>query len=433
MYADYALHDAAQRGVRFSFSAAAMGFNSLSFQARAFGFSDAAQEFKAAGLWLDEGSHSHEKPSFNLTSTPLGGQDGPRAAVREEKALSLPYCDLVRFARETDRHDPKILLVAPMSGHYATLLRGTVEALLPAHDVYITDWVNARDVPPAAGSFGMADYAGYIRHFLRHLGPDTHVAAVCQPVVPVLAAISLMAADGDPAQPVSMTLMGGPVDTRAAPTDVTKFAEDHSMAWFARHALSAVPLGYRAAGREVYPGFKQLTGFLAMNPDRHAASARDMFQHLRRGDDESAAKIRDFYREYCAVMDIPAQFYLETVDWVFKRHLLPKGEMVLDGQRVTPSAITKTALLTIEGERDDISAPGQTVAAHALCNNIAPRKKFHYLQQGAGHYGIFEGRRWREEISPRLSAFIRAQPVDNKLKYSPISGNSRPMPHNFGG
>jgi poly(3-hydroxybutyrate) depolymerase len=346
----------------------------------------------------------YEKPPFGLDRTDI---DGRRVAVREEVVESKPFCNLLHFVRDTDRSDPKVLLVAPLSGHHATLLRDTVRALLPDHDVYITDWIDARQVPLAEGYFHFADYVAYVQAFLRLLAPDVHVISVCQPTVPVLAAVSLMAAADDPAQPLSMTLMGGPIDTRCAPTEVNRYAKTRSLRWFETHVITRVPLKYPGYMRRVYPGFLQHAGFVAMNPDRHLQAHIDFYHHLVRGDGDSAEAHRKFYDEYNAVMDLPAEFYLETLDMVFMKHLLPLGEMTVFGQRVKPWAIRNTALLTIEGELDDISAPGQTEAAHALCRNIPARKKEHFLVPGVGHYGIFSGRRWRETIYPRVRDFIR--------------------------
>lgn len=429
MFADYAIQDNMSRTIRFAFGAATMGAQIGSNMMRQFGMAHAQREFSATAKLLERSARSYDKPSFNL---PIANIDGRLVQVHEDVALAKPYGDLLHFRRDTDRTDPKTLVVAPMSGHYATLLRGTVEALLPHHDVYITDWGNARDVPRSKGDFGLDDYVDYVRGFLTHIGPGTHVVAVCQPTVPVLAATALMAAAHDPHQPASLTLMGGPIDTRAAPTEVTRFADKHSLDWFRSAALSDVPLGYAGAGQIVYPGYKQLTGFMMMNPDRHVRSHEKMFEHLRQGDDESAAKIMEFYDEYLAVQDLSGRFYMETIDNVFKRQTLARGEMIVHNQRVDLSAIRHTAIFTVEGERDDISAPGQTVSAHKLCNNISPSQRFAHIQPKVGHYGIFEGRAWREEISPLVSAFIRKTGVDNGLKYSEISRDTRPMPSIFG-
>lgn len=345
------------------------------------------------------------KPEFGIRSVQVDGQD---VAITEVAVLEKPFCTLLNFRRAAERKDPKVLLVAPVSGHYATLLRGTAAALAAEHDVYITDWADAKTVPLSVGAFDLDDYIAYLMEFLSFLGPDTHVVAVCQPSVPVLAAISLMAQGKDANQPRSMTLMGGPIDTRAAPTAVTKLAEQHDISWFRRNVIATVPGMYPGAGRQVYPGFIQLTGFMTMNLDRHIEAHAKLFEHLVTGDGESAAAHRRFYDEYLSVMDLTAEFYLQTVETVFQKHHLPKGEMMWRGIKVDPAAIRKTGLLTVEGELDDISAPGQTVAAHELCRNIPPAKHAQHLQTGVGHYGIFNGRKWREEIMPKVRAFIRA-------------------------
>ncbi|MEO7038449.1 MAG: polyhydroxyalkanoate depolymerase [Candidatus Elarobacter sp.] len=337
------------------------------------------------------------KPAWNLP-----------AAV--ETIDDRPFGRLIHFSTDAPAAAiarPRILLVAPMSGHFATLLRGTVEALLDEHDVYVTDWADARDVPVSAGRFDLHDYIAYVMDYIRILGPDVHVIAVCQPAPAVLAAVALMAADDDPAQPRSMTLMGGPVDVRVAPTAPTELAASKSLAWFDDTLTTRVPQWYAGAGRRVYPGFLQIGAFMAMNPDRHADAHRQIFEHLVRGDHESADKQRAFYDEYLSVMDIPAEFYVQTVDEVFQRATLAAGTMTWRGRAVDPSAIRKTALLTIEGELDDISAPGQTIAAHALCPNIPAERQLNYVQPGAGHYGIFSGTKWRAEVEPRIAAFIR--------------------------
>ncbi|GMU49010.1 MAG: hypothetical protein AMXMBFR31_12360 [Candidatus Desulfobacillus denitrificans] len=346
----------------------------------------------------------YEKPGFGLTSTVV---DGKPVAVREEFAAEKPFCRLLHFRRETAVVHPKVLLFAPLSGHYATLLRDTVRALLPEHDVYITDWNDARLVPLAEGYFHFADYVAYAQDFIRLLGPDVHVISVCQPTVPVLAAVALMAAADDPAQPRSMTLMGGPIDTRRAPTEVNRYAKTRSLRWFDTHVITRVPLKYPGYMRRVYPGFLQHSGFVAMNSDRHLQSHIIFYNNLVKGDGESAEVHRKFYDEYNAVMDLPAEYYLETLDMVFMKHQLPRGEMTVAGKRVKPWAVRETALLTVEGELDDISGPGQTEAAHELCRNIHAKKKEHYLVPGVGHYGIFSGKRWREAVCPRVRDFIR--------------------------
>lgn len=347
----------------------------------------------------------YEKPEFGLDHTEI---DGKAVAVSEEIVAEKPFCRLLRFRRATACVHPKVLLVSPLSGHHATLLRDTVRALLPDHDVYITDWLDARLVPLAEGYFHFADYVAYMQEFIRRLGPDVHVISVCQPTVPVLAAISLMAAEDDPAQPRSMTLMGGPIDTRRAPTEVNRYAKTRSLRWFDTHVITRVPLKYPGYMRRVYPGFLQHAGFVAMNSDRHMQAHIDFYNHLVEGDGDSAEAHRKFYDEYNAVMDLPAEYYLETLDMVFMKHQLPQGEMNIFGKRVKPWAIRDTALFTIEGELDDISGPGQTEAAHELCRNIPKHKKDHFLVPGVGHYGIFSGKRWRDTICPRVRDFIRS-------------------------
>ena len=358
------------------------------------------------------------RPEFGLHETKI---DGKKVKVTEKIVVEKPFARLVNFKRSIKRNDPTVLIAAPLSGHYATLLRGTVAALLPHHNVYITDWEDARQVPLKDGKFNLDSYIAYLREFMSLLGPDTHIMAVCQPTVPVLAAVSLMASENDPNQPASMTLMGGPVDTRISKTEVTELAETRPLSWFENTVCYDVPFYYPGAFRKVYPGFLQLSGFMSMNLDAHVGSHLKFFQHLVEGDGESAAVHKKFYNEYLAVMDIPAEFYLQTVDAVFIRQLLPRGLMkwrdhITDQlMDVRPQDIQRTALLTIEGERDDISARGQTTAAHELCYNLPQSKQYHHFQLEAGHYGIFNGRRWREQIMPRVRSFMRSQG-----KYDPI-------------
>lgn len=351
------------------------------------------------------------KPAFNLDTTTINGR---KVEVVEKDIADKPFCTLMQFERQVKRNDPNVLVVAPLSGHFATLLRGTVEALLPHHNIYITDWKDARQVPLSEGRFNLDDCITYIREFLSLLGPDTHVIAVCQPAVPVLAAISLMAYENDPNQPRTMTLMGGPIDPRVSKTAVTQHAENKSLNWFENYVTAKVPFMYPGAFRDVYPGFIQLSGFMSMNLDRHVGSHMKFFQHLVQGDGDSAESHRRFYNEYLAVMDLPAEFYLQTVETVFQDHALPRGKMVWhdpyndEDVPVKPGAIKKTALLTVEGELDDISARGQTTAAHDLCYDLPAKKQFHHFQEGCGHYGIFNGRRWRTQIMPRIRHFMRA-------------------------
>jgi len=317
-----------------------------------------------------------------------------------------PFGRLIRFGTGEGRERPRVLLVAPMSGHYATLLRGTAEALIAEHEVYVTDWSDARDVPLEAGRFDLDDYIGYVIDYIRMLGPDVHVIAVCQPAPAVLAAVALLAAENDPASPRTMTLMGGPVDPRRAPTAPVELATTRTLEWFERELTMRVPPWYRGAGRLVYPGFLQLGAFISMHPERHAEAHWKIFEDLVRGDGESAAKRRAFYDEYLSVMDITAEFYLQTVEDIFKRAALASGTMTWRGRRVDPSAIRTTALLTIEGELDDISAPGQTLAAHDLCTGIPTEKRHNIFERGVGHYGIFSGRTWRTRIAPQIAAFL---------------------------
>ena len=349
-------------------------------------------------------TQNYGKPAFGLKTTLVGNEE---VAVNEEILLRKPFCQLLHFRRDTEHRDPKVLVVAPMSGHFATLLRGTVEALLPDHDVYVTDWADAREVPVLQGNFDLDDYVDYVIEFCRYLGPNVHVMAVCQPSVPVLAAASLMAEAADPRQPKSMVLMGGPIDTRISPTTPNDLAMRNSMMWFRANVISSVPFSYPGAMRRVYPGFLQLTSFISMNLDRHINAHMRQFEYLIKGDDDLAESHRAFYDEYLAVMDLTAEFYLQTVEVVFKEHLLPRGLWVSHGRPVDPAAI-ETALMTVEGELDDISGIGQTKAAHTLTPNIPGARHVHWEQPRVGHYGIFNGRKWREQITPRVRDFIRA-------------------------
>jgi poly(3-hydroxybutyrate) depolymerase len=347
------------------------------------------------------------KPEWQIDSTTIGAE---RVPVHINTVWERPFCRLLHFERVFKRvprrPQPKLLIVAPMSGHYATLLRGTVEAFLPNHDVYITEWRNARSVPVAEGRFDLDDYIDYIISMLHMLGGDAHVIAVCQPSVPVLAAVALMEADKDPYVPHSMTLMGGPIDTRINANEVNKLAVNRGIDWFRSHVISKVPFPHPGFMRDVYPGFLQLQGFMTMNLDRHIEAHRNLFTHLVKGDGDSANKHREFYDEYLAVMDLTAEFYLQTVDTVFIRHALPKGQMTHRNRMIDPSLIKRVALLTVEGEHDDISSVGQTEAAQALCVNIPAERRAHYLQPGVGHYGVFNGSRFRSEIAPRIADFV---------------------------
>lgn len=359
----------------------------------------------AAGAELMERTtRRYAKPQFNLNSTKIDGVD---VAVHERVVYDKPFCNLLHFQRSTDRRDPRVLVVAPMSGHYATLLRGTVETLLPDHDVYITDWIDARDVPLSDGPFTLDDYIDYLIELLHFLGADTHILAVCQPSVPVLAAVSIMAANQDPRQPSSMVLMGGPIDTRINPTKVNQVATDKPMSWFETSVINTVPYVHAGRGRRVYPGFLQLQGFMSLNPERHVGEHLKLFDNMVKGDGDSAEKHREFYDEYLAVMDLPADYYLQTIKTVFQDHALPEGKMKSRGRKIDPSLIRHSALMTIEGEKDDITGVGQTEAAQRLCSGLSDDMRKHHLQPKVGHYGVFNGRRWREEIYPHVREFIR--------------------------
>jgi len=349
------------------------------------------------------------KPEFGLGTTHVGRRLVP---VDEQVLLRKPFGQLKHFAREGAEHSPPLLIVAPMSGHYATLLRGTVERLLPGHDVYITDWRDAKLVSLDDGRFDLDDYVDYLIEFLDHIGERTgqrpHLLAVCQPAVPAFAATALMGADKHQWRPRTLTMMGGPIDTREAPTAVNTLATQRPHSWFQNNVIATVPMIYAGAGRQVYPGFLQLAGFMTMNLGSHLVSHWEMFKHLVVGDDESADATRDFYEEYRSVCDMTAEFYLQTVDVVFQRHLLPKGELTHRGRSVDPKAIRDTALLAIEGERDDISGIGQTRAALDIASKLPAAKKKYFMAKDVGHYGIFNGRKWRERIAPVVEKFIAA-------------------------
>ena len=352
----------------------------------------------------------YEKPEFGITTTEV---NGITVDITEDIVINKPFCSLRHFRKDLSgttlskvKH-PKVLLVAPLSGHHATLLRDTVRGLLPNHDVYITDWTDARMVPLDKGAFHLHDYIYYVQDFIRHLSPDLHVISVCQPTVPVLAAISLMATAGEKTMPKTMVMMGGPIDPRKSPTQVNDLATDKPFSWFENTVIYSVPSNHPGVGRKVYPGFLQHAGFVAMNPRRHAESHWEFYLHLRRGDNESAEEHRKFYDEYNAVLDMPAEYYLETIQTVFQDFRLPTGTWEVEGKLVRPQDITNVALFTIEGELDDISGSGQTRAAHELCKHIPKEMKHHYTAPQCGHYGIFSGRRWREMIVPQITEFIR--------------------------
>lgn len=366
-------------------------------------YTGVGRQMAAAGELVERITQNYPKPEFGLTHTNIAGK---HVDVWEEIVVEKAFCNLLHFKRSGKHSDAKLLIVAPMSGHYATLLRGTVEAMLPHHDVYITDWKNAREVPLYKGDFDLNTYIDYVIEFLHTLGAGTHTMAVCQPSVPLLAAVALMNDAKDPCAPPTMTLMGGPVDTRKAPTKVNQFSKEHPLEWFENNVVTRVPLNYPGFMRRVYPGFLQLAGFMSMNFERHAGEHAKLFNHLVQGDGDAANSHRTFYNEYLAVADLPAEFYLQTIEEVFHRHSLPDGKLFHYDTRVNPKAITKTAILAIEGELDDISGLGQTKAALEIATSLADSKKKYHMAAGVGHYGIFNGRKYREQIRPVISAWI---------------------------
>lgn len=375
-----------------------------------FSYTPVSRQLAATNELVHRLGREYEKPAWGLPVTEI---DGTEVAITERKVVEKPFCNLVHFEREDAENrlpDPRILLVAPLSGHHATLLRDTVRSLLPRHEVYVTDWVDARMVPLKHGSFHLNDYVAYIQDFIRTLGPDVHVMAVCQPTVPVLAAISLMAANQESCLPRSMIMMGGPIDARESPTQVNRLATNKPYSWFENNLIDKVPARYPGAGRRVYPGFMQHAGFMAMNPDRHVQSHYDFYLSLLEGDGQDAEAHRRFYNEYNAVIDMPAEFYLDTIKTVFQDYDLATRRWEIDGQTVDPSAINSVALFTIEGELDDISGQGQTRAAQQLCGAIPSKLRKHYTAPKCGHYGIFSGRRWRQLICPKIETFIRNLP-----------------------
>lgn len=378
----------------------------LSFTPKASGPFTQLIRTQAAGLeMITRFGLSHDRPRFGIGTVKVDGRERP---VREEVALELPFGRLLHFARDLDTPLPKVLVTAPLSGHFATLLAGTVRTLLRDHDVYITDWTNARDVPLSAGRFGVEDYVAYLIRFMEEIGPGAHMLAVCQPCVQALAATAVMSEDRNPATPRSLILMAGPVDVRESPTAVNDLANEKPMEWFERTVIGTVPLRFRGAGRKVYPGFVQLFSFMAMNMDRHREQHEKLYQHLANGEEAEAKKIKAFYDEYFSVLDLTAEFYLETIDRVFQKAELATGEFSFKGRKVDPGAIRHTALLTVEGGRDDICGLGQTSAAHDLCCSLRPHLKRHHLQANVGHYGVFNGRRWDNEIYPVVRNMILA-------------------------
>jgi len=346
---------------------------------------------------------THRRPAFGIDSVVVEGEAVP---VREEAVLRTPFGTLLRFTKDTDAVQPRVLLVAPLSGHFATLLRATVRTMLPDHDVFITDWHNARDVAVGHGRFGLDEYIDHLVDFLREMGPGAHVVAVCQPCVPALATAALMAEDDDEAVPHSLTLMAGPIDARVNPTIVNDLAAGRSLEWFERNVIGIVPRRFAGAGRRVYPGFVQVAAFMRMNPERHRAAFRRLYDDIVAGNEERAVATKAFYDEYFAVLDLTAEFYLETIGAIFQDHLLARGEFTWRERRVEPAAITRTALLTVEGERDDICGVGQTAAAHDLCTSLTPYRRRQHLQAGAGHFGVFSGARWEREVYPEIRSHI---------------------------
>lgn len=373
---------------------------------RAFDMSDMLMSrFKAGLSLLADTELTHSRPDFGIETVRCGNR---LATVTEKVVLKRPFGSLLKFEKDIDQAQPKVLVVAPLSGHFSTLLRNTVRTLLSDHEVYITDWTNAREVPVSDGQFGLEDYIAYLIRFLEVMGPRAHVVAVCQPCVQTLAAAAVMAEDRHPSRPLSMTLMAGPIDVRRSPTEVNKLANQNPIEWFKANLLATVPMRYKGAGRLVYPGFLQLGSFMAMNPDRHRKSHVDLFNHLAEGQTEKAQAIRAFYDEYFAVLDLTAEFYIETVDRVFQKAELAKGELTYRGRTVDPSKIRDTFLLTVEGGRDDICSVGQTSAAHDLCTGLRPHMRRQHLQADSGHYGVFSGRKWEGQIYPQIRNVILA-------------------------
>jgi poly(3-hydroxybutyrate) depolymerase len=348
---------------------------------------------------------THNRPDYGVDSVEVRGET---RAVTQHGAMRTPFCQLLHFSKEGGADDPKVLLVAPMSGHFATLLRGTLRTMLRDHQVYLTDWINPRNVKLEAGRFGLEDYTRHLIDFVGHIGEDCHIVAVCQPTVSALAAAAVLAMDGANVQPASLTLMAGPIDVRIAPNKVNQLANEKPYAWFRDNLIGTVPWKFEGRGRRVYPGFLQLSAFMSMNAERHSKAFVDLLEHRIDGDFEKADAIKEFYQEYFAIMDMTADFYLETIDQVFQRCLLPQGQMRYEGSAIAPRAIRKTFLLTVEGEKDDIYSVGQTLAAQDLCSGLRPYMKSHHLQAGVGHYGVFNGRRWDAQVYPVVRNHIQA-------------------------
>ena len=410
----YHLYDWTQAAVNPWRAAASMGRMVLNNPANPVSYTYQAKAASAALEVFDGLTRRYDKPEFGIRDVLC---HGGRIAITEELVTRHPFCHLLHFVRDTSslperyQRAPKMLIVAPLSGHYATLLRGTVRALLEDFDVYITDWQDARDVPLSGGNFDLHDYIDYVIGFMRQLGPDLHVLAVCQPGPAVLAATALLAAVDDPCQPATVTLMGSPIDTRRSPTQPNLLAKSKPLSWFQQNVVMSVPFPNPGVMRRVYPGFLQLTGFMTMNLDRHLDAHKNLYQSLVAGDGDSVTAHRKFYNEYLAVMDLPADYYLQTIQKVFQEHQLADGLLEHRGEQVDLQAIRRTALMTVEGENDDISGIGQTQAAHDLCSNIPPEKRIDYIQPGVGHFGVFNGSRWRAEIAPRIRDFIYSNPI----------------------
>ena len=419
LYHAYELTHAAIAPAR---SAAKLGIRTLRNPFNPFANTLPARTTAAAFEMFVSATHRYGKPDWEIEETEVGGQT---SAIVIEAVDERPFCDLIHFRRDdvVGRKDAPVLIVAPMSGHFSTLLRGTVEAMLPEHEVYMTDWIDARDVPLSEGRFGLDDYIDYVRGFCELLhkihGERVNVMAVCQPGVPVLAATALMAEDDDPFRPASVVLMGSPIDTTRSPTEPNVLATTRPLSWFEKNVIVTVPWPNMGFMRRVYPGFLQLSGFMSMNLDRHVDAHVQQFNHLVRGDGDSAAAHRSFYDEYLAVMDLTAEFYLETIETVFQKHSLPRGEMTYRDERlIRPAAITDIGLMTVEGEKDDITGRGQTSAALGLCENLPGEFKMHWEQERVGHYGVFNGSRWRTSIQPRVAEFI----ADRRAKNAAAAG-----------
>ena len=400
LYAAYQAHSDMMGAVRAFAGMAARSFGHTGVGMPGHGL---VRNLTAAYELIARAGLTHSRPAYGVTHINVGNRE---VEVREEAAHVTPFGTLLHFKKDIDAEQPRVLLVAPLSGHFATLLRGTVRTMLPEHDVYITDWHNMRDIPRDAGRFGFDEYVAQLIKFIEVIGEGAHVLAVCQPCVAVLEAVAVMAQNQNPSQPRSMTLMAGPIDTRVNPTKVNELANSKSIEWFEKSLIARVPFRYDGAFRQVYPGFVQLAAFMSMNIERHIKAHRELYENIRLGEHEKAKITKDFYDEYFAVLDLDAEFYLETVQWVFQEHRLPKGTLKWQGEKVEPRAIRRTALLTVEGERDDICAVGQTLAAHDLCSSLRPYRKRHHMQAGVGHYGVFSGKRWESQIYPLVKNVI---------------------------